>query len=50
MLRDLLTLAGAFAVGTALAEAFGAANLGIALGFGQLAFTAVLVWTLLQRG
>lgn len=50
MLRDVLTLAGAFAVGTALAEALGASNLGIAIGFGQLTFMAALIWTLLQRG
>jgi hypothetical protein len=48
VVRDLAILAGAFAVATALAEAFGAANLGVAVGFGQLAFAAALVAVLLR--
>jgi hypothetical protein len=50
VLRDLLTMVLAFAAGTAVAEAFGADSLGIALSFGQLAFAATLVWVLLRRG
>jgi len=46
---DLILLAAAFAAGTSLAEAFGAANLGVALGIGQLTFCAALVWVLLRR-
>lgn len=38
-----------FAVVTALAWAAGAANLGTALGIGQIAFAAALVWLLLKR-
>jgi uncharacterized membrane protein (DUF485 family) len=49
MALDLLLLAASFAAGTLLAEAFGAVNLGIALGVGQLAFCAALVWVLLRR-
>lgn len=37
------------AVTTALAELAGAANLGTALGIGQVAFTIALVWLLLKR-
>lgn len=37
MRRELGILLGAFAAGTLLAELFGAANLGIALSFGQMA-------------
>jgi hypothetical protein len=46
---ELLLLGAAFAAGTLLGEAFGAANLGVALGVGQLAFCAALVWVLLKR-
>lgn len=46
---DLGLLAGAIVAATALAEAFGAANMGTALGFGQLAFAATLIWVLLRR-
>jgi hypothetical protein len=42
-------LALAFMAGAALAAAFGAANFGTALGVGQLAFAAALVWILLRR-
>ncbi len=38
----------AFVVGTLIALLFGAASLGIALTFGQLAFAATLVWILLK--
>jgi hypothetical protein len=50
MLREMLTLLFAFAVGTAVAEALGASNLGTALAFGQIAFAVALVWTLLRGG
>ena len=48
MARDLAIVLGAFAVVTALAAAFGAANFGTALAFGQMAFLAALVWVLLR--
>lgn len=41
-------LAGAFLGGAAVAGALGAASLGVALGIGQLCFTAALVWALLR--
>jgi hypothetical protein len=44
--RDLALILGAFVAATALAEAFGAVNMGTALGFGQMAFAATLVWVL----
>ena len=48
--RDLAILAAAFAAGTLLAEAFGAANLGTALTFGTIAFmVAVLALMLAPR-
>lgn len=49
MTRQLTILFSAFLGGTAIAAAFGAANLGIALGIGQLCFAAGLVWVLLRR-
>lgn len=48
MARQLLLLLVAFAVGAAIAGLLGAANLGVALGVGQLCFAAVLVWLLLR--
>jgi hypothetical protein len=48
MARQLLLLLLAFAAGTAVAELAGAANLGVALGIGQLCFAATLVWLLLR--
>ena len=47
--RDLAVLAGAFAIGMAIAAALGAANFGTALAFGQIGFAAALVWVLLRR-
>jgi hypothetical protein len=47
--RDIALLLGAFAVASALAAAFGAANFGTALAFGQIGFAAALVWVLLSR-
>jgi hypothetical protein len=46
---DLVLLAGAFTLGTAIAAAAGAPNFGTALTFGQLAFAATLVWILARR-
>ena len=45
---DLALLAAALAAGTALAELLGAANMGTALTFGTLAFTALLLGMLLR--
>jgi hypothetical protein len=47
--RDLLTMFGAFILASALAGALGAANLGTALAFGQIAFAAATVYVLLRR-
>jgi len=46
---DLLILVGAFAVSSALAGLFGAANLGTAFTFGQIGFALALVYVLLRR-
>ena len=46
---DLAVLLGAFAVASAVAAAFGAANFGTALAFGQIGFATALVWVLLRR-
>ena len=46
---QLLVALGAFPAVTALAELAGAANLGTALGIGQVAFAAVLVALILRR-
>jgi hypothetical protein len=48
MVRQLLLLLLAFALGTAVAALLGAANFGVALGIGQLTFMAALVWVLLR--
>jgi len=46
---DLAIVLGAFALGSAVAAALGAANFGTALAFGQMGFAAGLIWVLLQR-
>lgn len=46
---QLALMLGAFALGTLIAAAFGAANFGVALGVGQLCFAATLVWVLLTE-
>ena len=46
--RQLLILALAFALGTAVAALLGAVNFGVALGIGQLTFTVALVWVLFR--
>jgi hypothetical protein len=49
MLRDLAIVLGAFALASAVAALFGAANFGTALSFGQIGFGAALVYVLLRR-
>jgi hypothetical protein len=49
MKRDLLSMFGAFVLASALAGALGAANLGTALAFGQMAFAAMTVYVMLKR-
>ena len=49
MARDVALLVAIFAAATGLAELFGAANLGTALGFGQIAFVLTLTVLLLRR-
>ncbi len=48
-LTDVAMLAGALILGAALAEVLGAANMGTALAFGTMGFTATLVWILARR-
>jgi hypothetical protein len=48
-LRQAAILIAVFAVTAALAELFGAKNLGTALGFGQIAFALALVYLLVRR-
>jgi hypothetical protein len=46
--NQLLLLAGVFAAATGIAELAGAANLGTAMAFGQIAFVIALAYVLLQ--
>jgi hypothetical protein len=46
---DLALMTGALAVATVVAELAGAANLGTALTFGQIAFVLAAVYVLLRR-
>jgi len=46
---DLALMATAFAVGSLVAAAAGAANAGTALAFGQIAFALALVYVLVRR-
>ena len=48
MIRQLALMLGAFVVGAAIAGAFGAVSLGVALGVGQVFFAAALVVVLLR--
>jgi hypothetical protein len=48
LLRATAILLGVFLTVTLIAELLGAANLGTAATFGQLAFLAVLVWFVLR--
>jgi hypothetical protein len=49
MRLSLLLMFGAFLLASALAGALGAANLGTALAFGQMAFAITTVYVLLKR-
>ncbi len=49
MARNLLIMFGAFVLASAVAEALGAANLGTALAFGQMAFAATTVYVMIKR-
>ena len=49
MIRGILFLLSVFVVVTAIAALLGAANLGTAATFGQIAFAGALVWLLLKR-
>ncbi len=48
LVAQLALLVVAFAVGVGLAELFGAANLGVAFGVGQIAFVLAAVWLLIR--
>ncbi len=47
--RQLLLMIGAFVLTSALAEAFGAINLGTALAFGQIAFALSVIYLMLRH-
>ncbi|HEY4897204.1 MAG TPA: hypothetical protein VII01_14075 [Solirubrobacteraceae bacterium] len=47
--RNLLIMFGAFVLASALAGALGAANLGTALSFGQIAFAISVVYVMTRR-
>jgi hypothetical protein len=47
--HDIGIVLGAFVVVSAIAALLGAANMGTALTFGQIAFVAALLWVLLTR-
>jgi hypothetical protein len=49
MRADLAIIVGAFVLGSALAGALGAVNLGTALAFGQIAFAIGVVYVLVRR-
>jgi len=49
MRLNLLAMFGAFVLASAVAGALGAANLGTALAFGQIAFAITTVYVLLRR-
>jgi hypothetical protein len=46
--KQFVVALGAFGVGVGLAEAFGAASLGVAFGIGQIAFAVAVVGLLLR--
>jgi hypothetical protein len=46
--RQAILIVGSFGAGVGLAELFGAANLGVAFGFGQIAFAICCVVLLLR--
>ena len=47
--RDLAMMFGSFVLASALAGALGAANLGTALAFGQIAFAICTVYVMVKR-
>jgi hypothetical protein len=49
VIKGVLGLIAVFVVVTAIAWLLGAANLGTAATFGQIAFAGALVWVLLKR-
>jgi hypothetical protein len=49
VIRGILFLLAVFVAVTAIAALLGAANLGTAMTFGQIAFAAALVYVLLKR-
>jgi hypothetical protein len=49
MTRDLLIVLASFVLASALAGALGAANLGTALAFGQIAVALSVVYVMLRR-
>jgi hypothetical protein len=49
VIRGIVFLLGVFVVVTAIAALLGAANLGTAMTFGQIAFAGALVYVLLKR-
>ena len=49
MLRDLVLIVTAFVVATALAALLGAANLGTAATFGQIAFVLAVLYVIVRR-
>lgn len=49
VVQNLGIVVGAMVGGTLIAELLGAANLGTALSFGQIAFAIALVWVLVRR-
>jgi ABC-type methionine transport system permease subunit len=49
MARDLATMLAAFVLASAIAGALGAANLGTALAFGQMAFALSVIYVMLKR-
>jgi len=49
MARDLLLILGSFVLASALAGALGAANLGTALAFGQIAIALAVIYVMVKR-
>jgi uncharacterized membrane protein (DUF485 family) len=49
VLADVAIMLGAFILATLIAELAGAANLGTALSFGQIAFVLAAVYVVLRR-
>ncbi|MBJ7330489.1 MAG: hypothetical protein JHC95_11375 [Solirubrobacteraceae bacterium] len=48
LVAQLAIALGAFAAGTLVALLFGAVNLGVAMGVGQIVFAIAAVWILLR--